>query len=383
MRGQLIEGEAVKDGIVVRSVRRSVSVGCTLALALGWMGSTAPSASAVVFSNTAAIDVPDGQASPYPSTISVPAPGRIFDVNVSLVGLSHTFPDDVDVLLVGPTGLTTVLMADAGGTLDLANVNLSFDDGATGSLPDNAQISAGTYKPSNLGTFSGTAPAPAAPYGATLSVFKGSDPAGTWKLFVFDDAPLLVGSMSGGWSLDITYSPEFRSFSPSLGEVGDTVTITGIGLTGASTVKFGAIPATAFTVDSDTQITATVPAGASTGPMVLTVQLPSAQSATITTLTDFVVHHERNVSLALSGKKAIGTVSVEDGFTACGSKIPVNVQHLKNGKWRTVAGVLTKTDGSYKAGGLDEPGKYRTVAKKTTLPSGDVCLKDISPIDKK
>jgi subtilisin-like proprotein convertase family protein len=374
---------AMRHGILARSVRRSVGMGCTLALMAGWIGWTAPSASAVVFSNTASIDVPDGQASSYPSTISVPASGQIADVNVSLVGLSHTFPDDVDVILVGPTGLTTVLMADAGGTLDLANVNLSFDDAATGSLPDNTQISAGSYKPSNLGSFSGTAPAPAAPYGATLSVFNGSNAAGTWKLFVFDDAPLLVGSMSGGWSLDVTYVPEFTSFSPSVGEVGDAVTLTGIGLTGAIAVKFGAIPAIAFTVDSDTQVTATVPTGASTGPIFLTVLRMSMQTTTFTSSADFVVNHERNVSLTLSGKKGIGTVNVNDGFIACGSKVPVNVQHLKNGKWRTVAGVLTKADGSYKAGGLDEPGKYRTVAKKTTPPSGDVCLKRISPVDKK
>jgi hypothetical protein len=40
-------------------------------------------------------------------------------------------------------------------------------------------------------------------------------------------------------------------------------------------------------------------------------------------------------------------------------------------------------DGSYKAVGLTEDGKYRAVAKKTTLASGDVCSKDISPVVKK
>ena len=89
------------------------------------------------------------------------------------------------------------------------------------------------------------------------------------------------------------------------------------------------------------------------------------------------------LSIALNGKKATGDVTATDGFTKCASTVPVNVQHLKKGKWKTVAGVLTKADGSYKAVGLTEKGKYRAVAKKTTLSSGDVCSKDISPVVKK
>jgi hypothetical protein len=40
------------------------------------------------------------------------------------------------------------------------------------------------------------------------------------------------------------------------------VTITDSGFTGTTAVNFGATPATSFMVDSDTQITATTPAGA-------------------------------------------------------------------------------------------------------------------------
>ncbi len=56
-------------------------------------------------------------------------------------------------------------------------------------------------------------------------------------------------------------------FDPTAGLVADTVIITGTNLTGTSAVRFGETDATVFTVDSDTQITVTVPTGASTGPI--------------------------------------------------------------------------------------------------------------------
>ena len=46
-----------------------------------------------------------GTATPYPSTCVVSGlSGSISDVNVQLAGLSHTYPDDIDMLLVSPGG---------------------------------------------------------------------------------------------------------------------------------------------------------------------------------------------------------------------------------------------------------------------------------------
>jgi hypothetical protein len=367
-----------------RGVRRTVRsvVGCVGAFTIvaSIIGGWAFPASATVYTNATAITIPSsGQATPYPSTIAVPTHGIVADVKVTLTGFTYAaFSYDVDVLLVGPTGKTVVLMADNGSTA--ANANLTFDDAASALLPGTGggAMVTGTYKPSNAGAFNGTAPAPAAPYGATLSVFDGSDPNGTWSLFAYDDTAGGNGSISGGWTLDITYA-SVASFAPTSGKVGDSVVLTGVGFTGATVVKFGNTLASAFTVDSDVQITATVPAGAGTGAIAVT----TPTLGTLTSSTDFVVNHARNVSIALSGKKAKGDVTATDGFTKCASTVPVNIQHLKKGKWKTVAGVLTKSDGSYKAVGLTLKGKYRAVAKKTTLPSGDVCVKDISPVVKK
>src|SRR4029453_7148122 len=81
-------------------------------------------------------------------------------------------------------------------------------DGAARSLPDASSLASGTWKPSAYepSTDGFAPPAPAAPYGAALSVFNGTDPNGTWSLFVRDDFTGGTGTIAGGWSLTITTS---------------------------------------------------------------------------------------------------------------------------------------------------------------------------------
>jgi uncharacterized protein (TIGR03437 family) len=52
---------------------------------------------------------------------------------------------------------------------------------------------------------------------------------------------------------------------PTSGKVGSTVKILGTKLTGATSVTFNGLAAASFTVVSSTEITATVPTGATTG----------------------------------------------------------------------------------------------------------------------
>jgi subtilisin-like proprotein convertase family protein len=167
------------------------------------LGTTA-AGSAGPFANAAGITIPNsGSASPYPSTISVSGvTGTVNRVIVQLFGFNHTFPDDVDVLLVGPGGQKVILLSDAGGSLDVLNVNLTFDDTATATVPDAAQIVSGTFRPTNIGSGDVfAAPAPGAPHGLALSDFNGISPNGNWQLFVTDDAAGDLGSFAGGWSL--------------------------------------------------------------------------------------------------------------------------------------------------------------------------------------
>jgi hypothetical protein len=79
--------------------------------------------------------------------------------------------------------------------------------------------------------------------------------------------------------------PSVLSFSPSSGPVGTSVVITGGGFTGALKVTFGGVKATSYTVNSASQITATVPTGAVTGKVAVTTPQGTATSSGTFTVT--------------------------------------------------------------------------------------------------
>ena len=174
--------------------------------------STAFIGAPVPFVNPGTITVADangstpGKGNPYPSTILVSGlTASVFKVTVTLSNVVHEFAKDLDILLVGPRGQNVMLMSDAGAS-GMSGSTLGFDDGAADPLPSSGAISAGTYRPSNYGFVADVfpTPGPAAPFGASLSVFSGTDPNGTWSLYVVDGVVGGLGSIQGGWSLEIT-----------------------------------------------------------------------------------------------------------------------------------------------------------------------------------
>jgi subtilisin-like proprotein convertase family protein len=169
------------------------------------------------FCNTGSIAVPapspspapsGAAARPYPSHINVTGlGGTITHLTVALNGITHTNPDDLDVLLVGPNGQKIILMSDAGGSTDVSGVNLTFDDAAASSLPDSGTLTTGTFKPTNFTGIDADAfpaPAPSGPYGSALSDFNTTTPNGTWSLYVTDDAGGDIGTIANGWCLTFT-----------------------------------------------------------------------------------------------------------------------------------------------------------------------------------
>lgn len=166
------------------------------------------------FTNTNSINIPPNPdapddaftlAEPYPSRIAVRGldRARIIDVNVRLKNFNHSWPDDMDVLLVGPTGKNAIIMSDAGSDIN-ASGTLTIDDEAPMFFPDAGQVVRGSYKPSNYEvgtddnfpgvTFSGN---------KLLSTFDGINPNGRWRLFVSDDVASTDVGFFDGWSLTI------------------------------------------------------------------------------------------------------------------------------------------------------------------------------------
>ena len=169
------------------------------------------------FANADRIDINDlAPASPYPSVIRVSGiNGPVSRVTVSVIGLNHAYPDDVDLLLVGPRGQKVMLMSDAGGSAVINNVTLNFDDAAAAVLPNGATIASGTYHAFNHEVQTDPFPDPpapyapiTAPYSTNLSVFNGLDGNGDWQLYAVDDTVVQSGVINGGWSLTLQASEQ-------------------------------------------------------------------------------------------------------------------------------------------------------------------------------
>ncbi|HEY0544762.1 MAG TPA: FG-GAP-like repeat-containing protein [Pyrinomonadaceae bacterium] len=178
----------------------------------------------VVFTNSSPITVntvaaAPTAASPYPSNLSVSGlTGTITKVTLTLNSITHPRASDIDVLLVGPTGVKFIPMSDA-ISFPTTNVTLTLDSSAATTLPNFAQLPSGssnTYRPANYASEPDIfpSPAPAPPYlspfqtgSATFATaFNGTDPNGTWSLYVTDDVLMTGGNISGGWTLNITTS---------------------------------------------------------------------------------------------------------------------------------------------------------------------------------
>ncbi|MFZ1306495.1 MAG: PKD-like domain-containing protein, partial [Ferruginibacter sp.] len=170
----------------------------------------------VTFSNTTPILIPAGQpgtdsgpSTPYPSNIVVSGiTGAVTNVTVKLNNINHTFPRDIDVLLVGPGGQNAIIMSDiGGGSPGVTGITLTLDDAAVSPLPFSTAIVTGTFQPTNNGTgdvFNAPAPAPLG--GSALSVFNGAIANGTWSLYVMDDLVGDFGNFNGGWEITVTGS---------------------------------------------------------------------------------------------------------------------------------------------------------------------------------
>ena len=196
------------------------------------------------FSQATTILVPAGSPTisagigdPYPSLINVaglPTTG-ITVKSVKLGNVNHTFPDDMDIVLVSPTGQAVILMSDAGGGTDAIGLDYTFDDAAP-SLMANATFNPqGTYRPTNFGTpdiFPAPGPGTITQATPTLASFSGN-PNGDWKLYVVDGFTGDFGFI-GNWSISfaipsqVTFSPLTNLFTDGNATIAYTGTPTSV-----------------------------------------------------------------------------------------------------------------------------------------------------------
>ncbi|MCG8603952.1 IPT/TIG domain-containing protein [bacterium] len=119
-----------------------------------------------------------------------------------------------------------------------------------------------------------------------------------------------VGTETSSSSFTVTTVPSVTSFTPISGVAGTQVTIVGANLTGASVVLFGGTAATVFNVDSDNQLTVTVPAGGNTGVISVTTSAGTGSSSS-----DFVY---LSVPVVTSFSPISGFVGTEVTVTGSG-----------------------------------------------------------------
>jgi len=215
-------GSGYGSCIRIGATAQTITLVLLFGVAITGVSGSASAATVNIYGNINPITIPvSGATTPYPSTIEVSG-SVVTKVSVALNGFTHSYPADVDVLLVGPGGERVMLMSDAGGGAANAvtDINLTFSPTATTAVPQGTMMSTATVLPANYANeenpadfsdpFPGPAPTVLNREPADLTVFNGTNPNGTWRLYVVDDFQGDDGGDIGaGWTLFLTVPTVF------------------------------------------------------------------------------------------------------------------------------------------------------------------------------
>jgi hypothetical protein len=216
-------------------------------------GTSLGNASAVRFEGVASAFTVDD---PTQITATVPASAVTGKITVTSPGGTATSPTDFTVIRPPVVSAFTPASAQVGALVTLTGTNL-------GSV---TAVGFGNVSATSITVLSASSIRVAVPAGTTTGRLTVTNPAGS--------------AQSAGTFVLV---PRLTGFGSPSGSDDDAVTLAGTGLTGATVVKFGTVSA-AFTVVSDTEITAIVPAAAVTGRVSVTTPGGTALSPT-----DFVI----------------------------------------------------------------------------------------------
>ncbi|MCW2834587.1 MAG: hypothetical protein JWN68_2540 [Nocardioides sp.] len=211
-------------------------------------------------------------AEPDPSAVPVSGlPNSITDVSLVLNDIDLPSLNNTELVLESPDGRRAHVLSDAGGEVEgsgscfpfpfpfcgpfLAgaevaeppgdpgdeSVTLTLDDEAADPVRRNHLPASGSYQPVNYDDgdpsefVSGF---DTKNLTSSLSTFDGADPNGTWKLYVSQESGSIKGTITGGWSLqittaDATATPVITSPTNGSNDADGTVTVTGTAAAGS------------------------------------------------------------------------------------------------------------------------------------------------------
>ncbi|WP_329409986.1 IPT/TIG domain-containing protein [Nocardia vinacea] len=245
--------------------------------------------------------------------------------------ISFTVDSATQITAVAPagTGTVQVTVTTAGGTSNGVGYTYVAVPTLTTVVPSVGPVAGGTTV---VLTGTNLTAATAVDFGATPAISFTVDsatqitavaPAGTGTVQV---TVTTAGGTSNGVSYTYVAVPILTTVVPNAGPVagGTTVVLTGTNLTGATAVSFGATPATSFTVDSATQITAVAPAGAA-GTVQVTATTAGGTSngvsytyvavPTLTTVVPSVGPVAGGTTVVLTGTNLTAATAVDFGAT--------------------------------------------------------------------
>lgn len=128
--------------------------------------------------------IPD--SSMLTSQIIIPESGQIEDLDIRL-NISHTWVEDLKIVIIGPDGTRIGLLSNVGGDGDHFYETI-LDDSADITVADGTVPFRGRHAPEEK-----------------LEIFKGKSMTGPWTLEVTDTEDLITGSLNA-WSLIVTYT---------------------------------------------------------------------------------------------------------------------------------------------------------------------------------
>lgn len=166
---------------------------CTLLAFAGLLGVAQPATAATfTFVQTIGFPRPNnsiGEATVYPVAFDVQGlSGRITDVSLTLVGFTHSYLRDLNMVLSSPGGQNLTLMRHNGtGSGGVNNATITFDDAGRAQSYFSA-ISGTTWRPSG-GTPINIMQLPSGTRTSTFAAFDGGNPNGSWGFRVYDSQP--------------------------------------------------------------------------------------------------------------------------------------------------------------------------------------------------